>query len=402
MNILAISEHFHPRVGGTVEYVSQTCASLQAMGHDVNLVVPGSGTAVETDAENGYKVTRLGVGWPTSGDPNRETRYRFCREASDLALSAAKAGQVDLVHVLFGLFVNETLETESLSRIGIPCVTTIHNVPPQECSRSWPGDTSLNRIKDSIRLRMVARKNRARLEKHSYDLWVVPSGSAANLLAGVRPDARIEVIGHGYSEGLLSSVRGPKSRAPESGQTLKLLTVGGWVPHKRQHLIPEVASLLRKAGVDFIWDLVGPSGRVPRYQDAILRDISSRGLEPQVRGHGSVSLDALALFYSEANLYVQPSTEEGFCMTALDAAAAGLPVIGSPAGALPEICLLSGGTLIPSTANDLASSIEHFYKAGLWSVEAFSSGQVVRDTYTWRRAAAAISALYVECRSKYQ
>lgn len=394
MKILAISEHFHPRVGGTVEYVSQTCAALQALGHGVHLLVPGKGTAEETVTGHGYKVTSLGVGWPESGDPDRETRYQFCRNASAFACRAADAGQVDIVHVLFGLFVNETLETEMITGKGVLCVTTIHNVPPQECGRSWSGDSLINRLKERLRLEVVARKNHARLRKHAYALWVVPSGIAGQLLSGVRPDARIAVIGHGCSKSLLEKVAIPECRAPGPGQTLRILTVGGWVPHKRQHLISEVAGRLREIGIDFVWDLVGPPGRVPRYRDAILRDIARRGLETQVRGHGAVSFDELARFYSEANLYIQPSTEEGFCMTALDAAAAGLPVIGSPAGAIPEICRLSGGVLVPSRADDLAKAIEHFLVARLWPEHARLVAQSVQERFTWPRAAGELVALY--------
>lgn len=394
MRILAISEHFHPRVGGTVEYVTQTCGALQALGHEVHLLVPGKGKEVEAITGYGYEVTSLGVGWPESGDPDRETRYQFCRNASAFACRAAEGREVDIVHVLFGLFVNETLDTESLSRMGVPCVTTIHNVPPQECGRSWPGDSWINRLKDRLRLELVARKNHARLGKHVYDLWVVPCGIAKQLLSSVRPDARIEVIGHGCSESLLKKVAIPECRAPAPGQALKILTVGGWVPHKRQHLIPEVAGLLREAGIDFVWDLVGPPGRVPRYRDAILRDIARRGLETQVRGHGAVSTDDLARFYSEAHLYVQPSTEEGFCMTALDAAAAGLPVIGSPAGALPEICRMSEGALVPSHPDDLAKAIEHFLAAWLWDEDCEAVARTVRERFTWQAAAAQLGNLY--------
>lgn len=394
MRILAISEHFHPRVGGTVEYVSQTCGALQSLGHEVHLLVPGKGTAEETITCYGYKVTSLGVGWPESGDPDRETRYQFCRNASAFACRAAEGREVDIVHVLFGLFVNETLDTGSLSRMGVPCVTTIHNVPPQECGRSWPGDSLFHRLKDLLRLQVVASKNRARLGNHSYDLWVVPSGIAGKLLSAVRPDARIEVIGHGCSESLLEKVPLPECRAPGPGQHLKILTVGGWVPHKRQHLIPAVGGRLREAGIDFVWDLVGPPGRVPRYRDAILRAIAHRGLETQVRGHGAVSFDELARFYSEANLYVQPSTEEGFCMTALDAAAAGLPVIGSPAGALPEICRMSRGALVPSCSEDLAKAIEHFHAAGLWPQDPAAIGKTVRVSYTWNKSAEMLGRHY--------
>ncbi|WP_193212262.1 glycosyltransferase family 4 protein [Luteolibacter marinus] len=400
MRILCISEHFHPRVGGTVEYVQQTCKALLELGHEIELLVPGDGDEDPEDLP--YTVTRVPAAWPAAGDPDREARYRFCRDASDRALRMAEAGRIDIVHVLFGLFVNETLDTAGLQNRGVRVVTTIHNVPPQECGRSWPGDRRLPRIKDRLRLKLVAAKNRARLSRHDYDAWVVPSGMAAASLREVRPDARIEVIGHGCSGELLERVEVPSCRAPAAGEPVRLLTVGGWVPHKRQHLIPAVAARLREMGVAFVWELVGPPARVPHYHDSIRRDIAHRKLGEQVRVQGAVPFDDLVGYYSQAHLYVQPSTEEGFCMTALDAAAAGIPVVGCPAGALPEICRASEGVLVPSEVEDLARAVRHYVVAGLWPDDARGVAHEIRQQFRWRQAGDELSRLYLDVIGKEQ
>jgi len=393
MKILAISEHFLPRVGGTVEYVVKTCEALQAAGHDVHLLVPGDGSEVSTIDGHAFGVTSLGCGWPAHGDPSREARYGFCRMANEHAMRVVRAGGADLVHVLFGLFVNETLDTAALRAVGARCVTTIHNIPPQECSRSWPGDGMVQRWKDRLRLKLVAVKNHSRLRAHDYDLWVTPSCCVADELRALRPGARVESVAHGCSDPLLDLIEVPPCRAPQPGEPLRLLTVGGWVPHKRQHLIPAVAAALRDQGIAIEWNLVGPDKRVPRYHQAIVDDIARRGLSDIVRACGAVPFDELARHYERAHLYVQPSTEEGFCMTALDAAAAGLPVIGSPAGALPEICRISEGALVPSTVPDLTHAITHFQRAALWPQDAQKVAQAVRKRFTWDRAAGELTGL---------
>ena len=81
-------------------------------------------------------------------------------------------------------------------------------------------------------------------------------------------------------------------------------------------------------------------------------------------------------------------------MTALDAAAAGLPVIGSPAGALPEICRMSEGALVPSHPDDLAKAIEHFLAAWLWDEDCEAVARTVRERFTWQAAAAQLGNLY--------
>ncbi|MEP3927932.1 glycosyltransferase, partial [Rhodopirellula bahusiensis] len=112
---------------------------------------------------------------------------------------------------------------------------------------------------------------------------------------------------------LLDSVQVRTTSKPRPGKPLKILTVGGWAPHKCQHLIPEICRQLKQKGINFHWDLIGPTSRVVGYDEAIREQISQLGLSSEISVHGAVPLADLAKYYSEANLYVQPSTEEGFC-----------------------------------------------------------------------------------------
>jgi glycosyltransferase involved in cell wall biosynthesis len=54
--------------------------------------------------------------------------------------------------------------------------------------------------------------------------------------------------------------------------------------------------------------------------------------------HDSVSRDEMKhYFYPQADIFLIPSHSEGFPNSMLEAMAAGLPVVGSPAGAIPEV-----------------------------------------------------------------
>lgn len=357
MRLLAISEHYFPRVAGTVMYVHETLTALTALGVEAELLVPGPAPdnwlppGLDPPA---YRVTWLEAGYPREGNPTRQSRYGFATALNAvIAARLSSTARPDLLHVLFGLFVMEELDTATLRAQGLPCLATVHNVPPMECGvlrhdAAWP-----DRLREAVRLRLVSWKNRLRLRRHGYDLYVVPSEQVAGLLRPI-VGHHVAVIGHGPTSGLQAAMR-PRVRPPLG--PLRLLTVGGYAPHKRQHLIPETAALLQSAGVDVVWDVVGPTGRVAGYFDAVARDVQQRGLSGAVRLHPALPLPELAALYDMADIYVQPSTEEGFCMTALDAAVAGLPVIGSPAGALPAITAASGGALVPSASRPLANAI---------------------------------------------
>ncbi|MEL6920976.1 MAG: glycosyltransferase family 4 protein [Pseudomonadota bacterium] len=397
MKLLAISEHYFPRVGGTVSYVHETLTALSKLGVEAELLVPGrhpEGWQSGQMRELPYRVTWMDVGYPTQGNPDRQTRYRFCRRVNEVAQSRARSVNApDLVHVVFGLFVMELLETEKLREKGLRSVATVHNVPPHECRTVSPYASVLAKIKEELRLHMVKRKNHARITAHSYDAIVVPSDQVLSLVTPLLPKQTPDVIGHGPTADLVGLMSPPNCRRPAQRKPLRLLTAGGYAPHKRQHLIPMIAQLLCDRGLEIEWDVVGPSGRVAGYFDRIVRTVNRTTLEKRVRLQSSVSVHELAGLYDAANLYVQPSIEEGFCITALDAAAAGLPVIASPAGALARIAQASSGLLAESSPWPLAGAIMKFVRDDRWG-DARESARNVREQFSWDMAAAALRNRY--------
>ncbi len=402
MRILAISEHFLPRIAGTTEYALQTCTALAQAGHEVHLVIPGESNTDKTLEGFPFQVTSLGVGWPAKADPSRTIRYQFCEKVSNFAEVSAKNNQCDVVHILFGLFVSEVIDPVALQAKGVPCLLTVHNVPPQECSRSWRGDSCFRRVKDFLRLKAVTRKNHSRLRRKEFSAYITPSPIVAKLLSSIKSQSQIEVVPHGINQDLCEPGSELLSKKPKPGSPIQILTVGGWMPHKRQHLIPRVAASLREEGIDFIWHLAGPTRRSPEYQGAILREIAELALEDRVKVLGPVSDEELSELYRLANLYVQPSIEEGFCITALNAAGQGIPVVGSPAGALPEICRISGGALVHSKATDISSAISHFIAAELWDEPSASVADRVRNKYTWHNSSKKLVRVYTKLVSDVQ
>ena len=143
---------------------------------------------------------------------------------------------------------------------------------------------------------------------------------------------------------------------------------------------------MRSSGLQFEWDIVGPAGRIAGYHHDIVAQVARVGLTRVVRAHTALTFAELATLYDAAHLYVQPSVEEGFCITALDAAAAGLPVIASPAGALARISEMSRGTLVDSAPAPLAQAITGFVLEDRWA-DADAQAQAVRDTFSWDAAA---------------
>jgi glycosyltransferase involved in cell wall biosynthesis len=397
MKLLAISEHFYPRTGGTVSYVHETLSALVRQGVDVELWVPGPAPADWLPAGMPpplYEVVWIEAGYPACGDPTRVQRYTFCAAVNDRAQERAASADVpDILHVVFGVFVMEVLDTEALRRAGLPSVATVHNVPPQECRLVAPGAPLGKRFKEEVRLQLVGWKNRTRLGAHRWDKVIVPSDQVRDLLAPILRGQDITVISHGPTGDLIKRMVPPLTRQPAPDAPVRLLTVGGYAPHKRQHLAPKVATRLRELGVDFEWDVVGPAGRVGSYFDGVFHSVAAAGLSDRVHIRAGIPIDQLAALYDAAHLYVQPSIEEGFCITALDAAAAGLPVIASPAGALARIAEASSGAITESKPESLAQSIADFVAQDRWG-HAATQARFVQAQFSWESAAEALRARY--------
>lgn len=394
MKLLAISEHYYPRVGGTVNYVHETLCALAEQGVEAELLVPGPAPEAwqpQGMAKPPYRVTWIDAGYPATGNPSREVRYDFCRKANDLAQKrASEKGGPDVLHVLFGLFVMEVLDTERLRAAGLPCLATVHNVPPMECRQTAHNAPFKARLKEELRLKLVAVKNHARLRRHHYDQLVVPSEQVRGLLQQVVRGS-VMVISHGLTTDLQTQMSPPATRRPAG--PVRLLTVGGYAPHKRQHIIPEAAAKLTEAGVDFTWHITGPAGRVETYFNDIQADIQARGLQDRVFAPASVPFSDLGALYDAAHIYVQPSIEEGFCLTALDAAAVGLPVIASEAGALAAITRVSGGALVESAPGPLAGAIAEFVRGTGWQ-DPVIQAERTRARFSWAKAATELKTEY--------
>lgn len=123
-------------------------------------------------------------------------------------------------------------------------------------------------------------------------------------------------------------------------------------------------------------------------------------LADHVRLIGFIPDDKLVSYYQAADLFVLPTVAlEGFGLVTTEALACGVPVIGTPIGATPEI--LSGldpRLLAAGTAPDaLAAAILGFLE-GDWAGELTPDRlrAYVAARYTWDRHVDAVEAVYRE------
>ncbi|MEQ8766144.1 MAG: glycosyltransferase family 4 protein [Planctomycetota bacterium] len=124
----------------------------------------------------------------------------------------------------------------------------------------------------------------------------------------------------------------------------------------------------RRKGLDTVLSaLQRLQGRLPELHvdflaagDAIRRRVDSIRLEGRITLHGVCDREQLARHLAHADFVLLPSFREGFPNSLLEAMAAGLPVITTPVGAIPEVVHDGEGALfVPAGDTDsLATAIE--------------------------------------------
>lgn len=151
----------------------------------------------------------------------------------------------------------------------------------------------------------------------------------------------------------------PESELPESAppEPLKVIFTGALIEAKGVHTIVEIAKRLP----DMRFQLVGDGTVESRAR--LLRQIKDAGLQERVQVSGPFENRELVRMLADNDVFLFPSKlkHEGFPVSVAEAMAAGLPVVASPVGALPEmIDLPEGGCLAAADDVDAyVAALEH-------------------------------------------
>jgi glycosyltransferase involved in cell wall biosynthesis len=140
----------------------------------------------------------------------------------------------------------------------------------------------------------------------------------------------------------LGVVAGP-GRPRREGPRRRFGYVGTLAPHKGVHVLVEAVRGLSQA--DWTLDLFGDAALDPAYT---LRLRALAQDDPRIRFRGPIAPDAQDRIWEALDLLVLPSLWwENSPLTVAEALAAGLPVVASHTGGLPEVLPEGAGVLVP-------------------------------------------------------
>ncbi len=127
-----------------------------------------------------------------------------------------------------------------------------------------------------------------------------------------------------------------------------------------------------------------------------LRRIRSPPLRGLVTHLGYVPQDEREGLYASASALVLPSLDEGFGLPVLEAMSAGVPVIASDRGSLPEV-VGAGGMLVGATdVAGWAAAIQRLSTDSEWAAAQGRAGLERAKDFTWDRTARSLRLAYLD------
>jgi glycosyltransferase involved in cell wall biosynthesis len=136
------------------------------------------------------------------------------------------------------------------------------------------------------------------------------------------------------------------------------------------------------------------AGRTVEQSAAILASLSAPPLAGRVRHLGYVNAGEHRRLLAEASMLVLPSLEEGFGIPALEAMTAGVPVVASRRGALPEVLGEAGSLVDPTDESAVAAAIEALLADPSRRRAQADAGARRAREFSWSDSAARLMAAY--------
>jgi len=127
-----------------------------------------------------------------------------------------------------------------------------------------------------------------------------------------------------------------------------------------------------------------------------LARINSAPLSGHVRHIGYVDDHAREDLFRSARVLLMPSLDEGFGLPALEAMSAGVPVIVSSRGSLPEVVQDAGAQVDPSDIDALTAALERALFDQNWASQAARAGLDRARAFTWTESARTLHRAYTE------
>ncbi len=346
MRVLMVSWEYPPLIyGGLGRHVHGLSEALAADGHEVTVLTQAVGDTPDAEQVNGVRVVRV----PASGDGRDFARWvRRLNKAQIRAGRAVLRGwQPDVVHAHDWVAAEAGVALAAAARR--PLVATVHATE----AGLWNGwiTTPLSQARHSTEAWLVRAATRTIVCSEAMRAEVsaalrVPAGELTKVHNAVDLEAWRT---SGDQQARARATAGVPAGSP-------LVVLAGRIEwEKGGDTAVRALSMIRRAHPGTHLVLAGTGSR----RHVLEKLARSRRVFRAVHFTGHLDEAQLAALLGAADVAVVPSSYEPFGMVALEAGAAGTPVVAGDAGGLPEV-IRNGqtGLLVPTrSARALADAV---------------------------------------------
>ncbi len=163
------------------------------------------------------------------------------------------------------------------------------------------------------------------------------------------PDSKIHVIPNGIDTEIFKPGDKKNARAQlnhDPGEKI-LLTVGHLCPRKGAHRVIQSLPDLLRSHRNLHHVIIGDDAAERTFRRQLNRLVANHHLQSNVTFTGHLPPADIARWMQAADLFVLPTTNEGWCNALHEAIACRLPIVTTNVGGNPEIVTPSTGTIVP-------------------------------------------------------
>lgn len=370
MRIAMVGDEFYPDIGGVPTYTWELGEALARLGVEPILFTHAHPSRPEEEEIGGLRVKHLnGFVVPRL---DRALSFRIARDLH----RDIKSGGFDIVH---GQDIYSSMALQSIHsahKCGVPSVLTCHSV--HKTGWFWRLIYQPLVLTMQIANRIIAVSN-----------------ATAEFCRGLGVyDRKIKVIMNGVDPSKFNPADGSCMRTRlDLGAEPLVVTAIRLVKRKgAEHLVTAFSKVLQRVPDAKL--VIAGGGPEAANLHALMKKL---GIENSTFMLGTLSREQVIKLIAAADIFVLPSLMESFGLVLLEAMAAGVPIVCTRAGGVPEIVEneINGLMVPPADADALADAILRVLDDRELAKKLRVNGlRVAREKFSWEKTARETLTLY--------
>ncbi len=363
MRVALVSDWFLPRVGGIELHLRDLALALRARGVDAQIVTTTRGA----DVVDGVPVHRV----PAALAPG--PAFAFSPSALRRVAEVIRAERFDVVHAHASV-VSPVAYAGALAgaRAKLPTVLTFHSMLHRSALLLGASEALFGWAHGRIVLSAVSSVVAAQATR-----WM--------------PDAGVAVLPNGVDAAFWRA--GPRTGLRDDGELLYVTAMRLSRKKRPFALLRAFTSATRFVGGVSRMRLVFAGDGPERM--AIARHAAALGVGDRVELRGHIGRDELRRLYATAHAFVLPSERESFGIAALEARAAGLPVVAMLGSGARDFIHQGVDGLLVRDEGELSRAISRLALDAPFRAYVTSHNAASAPPYDWADVAGLHEKIYV-------